>query len=107
MNEPKTEQLQKLPWWAQKHIANQEHIIADLNRRLNALEGYQPPTKIYWNELLDPVHYLPDHATVSFAIGHGIVDVMIRNGLLDINARNGSLLIQPRYSNSVYIDIEL
>lgn len=101
-----TEQIEKLPQWAQKKIRSLESSIEDLEQRLSEYQG-NAETNTYINQGLDrkPIE---NNAQIEFLTGdkkQNKTRVYInRDGFIDVNTDSPcTTVIMPRAANSFYI----
>ena len=101
-----TDQIKKLPKWAQTELTNSQQTIDTLIRELKQYQG----ATISPIERRDPVDILgwlpmPDTA-VRFKLGefHSIT-VQIKANRLDLNSSTGRLSFSPEVANHCLIDV--
>lgn len=103
-----TEQLEKLPKWAQREIKSLEMYRKSLEQRIKQFEG-EAETNTYIREGIDKMP-IQNNAQVEFQTGErkqNTVSVYVRkDGNIDFNSdsRSGAtMVIMPRAANAFYI----
>ena len=98
-----TEDISKLPKWAQYRIARAENKLADTERLL----AREVPTKVRISRMHDDAQiYLPDDRGFVFTLPDGEIEVRIKDGGLEVYARQKGLSILPQVTNVVKIKLE-
>lgn len=105
-----TEQYERLPQWAQRHI---DRLTRDLNSARDRIEDLTRQAKgspVTVDPYGDHPYHLPAHSTIEFTVSK---DLTVRAHLrreadggmvLDLNSTGAKHLgVLPRASNSVYI----
>lgn len=103
-----TEQLEKLPKWAQGEIKSLEMYRKSLEQKISQFEG-ETETNTYIREGIDKMP-IQNNAQVEFQTGYkklNSVSVYVRkDGNIDVNtdSRLGhTMVIMPRAANAFYI----
>lgn len=112
-----TEDISRLPKWAQRKIGRLENEVASLKLALESVGKDHPGTnvKISGFSIMGPDTELPKNAEVQFYLGAGpykqyvnMISVRHANdtfGELSVHSSAGPLIIQPSVSNHVYLSI--
>lgn len=99
-----SEDITKLPRWAQDRIKALEADVAHAQAQLAAHDA-PDGTPITWTTSIDSTrHGLHKYATVRFQTPNGYVDVHLTDeGELRVYAQN-TMVIRPRSANLVYLE---
>lgn len=110
-----SEDLTKLPVWAQKEISQLRTRVNELEEHVSALMGEVPKEPIavrnIYAENPVPVAWGPYEAISFSSTGEpfselrytteGVISARVVNGALELMAHDGTLVIEPRASNVV------
>jgi hypothetical protein len=108
MKEPTSEQVDRLPVWAQKRIRSLEGRVVVLQRALLDLKDSRTPTNAWvTNSTLElgDRYYLPNDR-ITFRLGEDTeLQVHVEDGRLEITGIGFScyLDVQPRVSNAISV----
>ena len=110
-----SEDLTKLPVWAQNEISRLRARVCELEEHVSAMMGEMPKEPIavrnIYAETPVPVAWGPYEA-ISFSstgepfneirsVTKGVISARVANGALELRALDGMLVIEPRASNVV------
>ena len=99
------ERTNRLPKWAQQHIANLEREVQGLKNELAAIEGIDSPLTLRYRGYLSEPRGIEEHAILEWNGGTSHRDgitVYFRDGLLNVQS-GGQLVVSPRAANLVFV----
>jgi hypothetical protein len=104
------ENIEKLPKWAQGHIARLENRLKTVQADLDARDA-KTKTRIYYDEGYgqnERRHYLTNDERICFFTGKGAHDrgefeVYLRGDAIEVYCRTNSLEVSPVSSNVIRI----
>lgn len=98
-----TEDINKLPKWAQNRINAAEWRLKELSK----LTDREIPTKVRVSKLhTDIPTYIPDDRGLVFTLPTGDIEVRIKEDGLEVYAHDKRLSILPQVTNVVMIKLE-
>ena len=97
-----SEDINRLPKWAQERIAHLLHRNQQLAGAIRWQTG-EDPSPVTWQVGIGERHNLPEHASVRFELGTGHVDVGLTADGLRV-ATDLQLVVLPMASNCVYLE---
>ena len=98
-----TEDISKLPKWAQLRIAIAENKLADTNR---LLERTLPTKARISRAYNDAQIYIPDDRGIVFTLPDGEIEVRIKDKGLEVYAHHKGLAVLPQVTNIVMPKLE-
>jgi hypothetical protein len=110
MNEPTTQQIERLPKWAQEHIERLERQVKDLTQANIDLQQDEP-TQIYWTSgHREDKKYIPNNARIYIERGGEHRTLMVHwdnvRKMLNVAAEFSALLVRPHSSNWIHVEAE-
>src|SRR5437868_4065002 len=101
-----SEDVAKLPKWAQQRIRGLERDLADTRHALDAFAGTEPTLIRCEPSPMSSVRFLPNRTNVEYTLEHGEIEVGLRDGELRVIATGkGELVVQPQSSNVVALKL--
>lgn len=92
--------ITKLPKWAQTEIEVLRRRVANLQEKLDQVDG--ATGTMYWmnSSTVDLVkHGLPDYASVYATVEGGEIEVNVQDGSLIVRTVRGNPIVQPQATN--------
>ena len=102
-----TDDISRLPRWAQNRIAQAEASVEYHKRRLNESlgeDGEGTDTIVYMG-YKEPAHGLPNGTPIRFQLDHGVAEARVEDGRLSIHSAHGRLVLLPVVTNSIFVDV--
>lgn len=108
MNSIVTEDVSKLPKWAQYRVSLLERNLKSAQDQLDAYGGVKTNIEVDPYSAFDGrlPHYLPDRVTVEYSLEHGSIQIDLRDGELRVSSEGrGQLVIEPATANAVSLKL--